>query len=298
MKKIIGITILLLIGLVSFAQELSCKVTVNGDQLTNTNKQVFISMQKDIEEFMNNHRWTDMQYQANEKIDCSLTITLSTQSDEKTFAGDLYIQARRPVYNSTYYTPIFNFKDGNFAFEYIEHTPLEYVDGTFTNNLTAVLAYYAYIIIGYDSDSYSKLGGSSSFKKAETIVNQAQSQSEVGWKAFEDDKNRYALINHLMDESFRKFREYFYEYHRLGLDEMSNSTPKGSAKIADGIETLREVNRARPSSIVLVSFIDMKRDEIINIFSKAPAAEKTKVYEILMDVDPAKQDKYKTILNN
>ncbi len=299
MKRFIQITILLFTVLLnSFAQELSCKVTVNGDQLSNTNKQVFVSMQKDIEEFMNNHKWSDMQFQVNEKIDCTLTLTLTSQPDEETFAGDLYIIARRPVYNSTYYSPIFNFKDGNFSFKYIEHTALEYTEGTFTDNLTAILAYYAYIIVGYDSDSYSRLGGTSCLKKAESIVNQAQSQSETGWKAFEDDNNRYAFINHLMDENFKKFREFSYEYHRLGLDEMANSVTKGSAKIADGIETLRDVNRARPSSIVLSSFLDTKRDEIINIFSKAPSTEKTKVYEIMMDVDPAKEEKYKAILKN
>jgi hypothetical protein len=247
---------------------------------------------------MNNRKWTDMQFQASERIECSLIINVDEQINEKKFGGQIQVQVRRAVYNSNYNSTLFNFKDDNFNFEYIDHMQLEYVDGTFSSNLTAILAYYAYIIIGYDCDSYSKLGGSPYFTKAESIANQAQSQSEKGWKAFEDNKNRYALISNLMDENLKKFREFFYIYHRLGLDEMASNADKGSAAIAEAFDVLKEANRARPSNIALFSFIDTKRDEIVNIFSKAPTREKMKVYEILVDVDPAQTSKYEPMIKN
>lgn len=299
MKRFVILAFLLVSVLASLsAQELNSTVQVNADKIPGTNKQIFLSMQKDIQEFLNLRRWTDLQFQPAERIDCSFVITINEQPDEKTFKADIQIQARRTIHNTTYYTSLFNFKDNNFNFEYLEHSPMEYVDGTFTSNLTSVLAYYTYIIIGLDSDSYAKFGGSPQFTKAEAIVNLGQSQSYPGWKAFEDDRNRYALINNLLDDNLRKFREFFYDYHRLGLDEMPNSAAKGSAKIAASIQYLREVNRARPSCIALTSMLDAKRDEIINIFSKAPAKEKTEVYNLLMDIDPSQSAKYEPILKN
>lgn len=280
------------------AQELNCNVLVNSDKITGTNKQIFISLQKSINEFVNNRRWTDLQYQISEKIDCSFTVIINEQVDEKTFKATIQVQARRPVFNTTYYSPLFAFKDDNFNFEYIEHSPIEYVEGTFSSNLTSVLSYYCYLIIGYDSDSFSKLGGTPYFSKAESIVNLAQSQQYPGWKAFEDSRNRYALMNNLLDENLRKFREFFYEYHRLGLDEMTGGVEKGRAKIASSILALREVNRVRPSCVALMSFLDAKRDEIINIFSNATPAEKKSVYDLLIDIDPSQSERYKPILSN
>jgi len=280
------------------AQELTCTVTVNADKIKSSNKQIGPSLQKAMADFINSRKWTDLQFQTNEKIECSFLVTISTQTDEKTFTGTLQVQARRPVYNSSYYTPLIAFKDENFNFEYIEMSPLEYTDGSYTSNLTAVLAYYSYLIIGYDADSYSKLGGTSYFEKAESIVNLAQSESDKGWKAFGDDRNRYALINNLLDENLRKFREFYYDYHRLGLDEMANDADKGSSKIASSIQYLRDVNHVRASCVALTSFLEAKRDEIVNIFSKAPTTEKNDVYNLLMDIDPSQSAKYEPILKS
>ncbi len=297
MKKIfLYIIFAIALLLNSNAQELNCNVVVNADKLPTLNKRIVSSMQKDISEFMNSHRWTDLQYQQNEKIECSLIIILNQAESDKLYKAEIQVQARRPVFNSTYYTPLFSFRDENFSFEYVEMTPLEYNDGIFMSNLTSVLAYYAYIIVGYDSDSFSKLGGTASFRKAEAIVNLAQGQSEKGWKAFEDPRNRYSLVTSLLDESMRPFREFYYEYHRLDLDAMAENTAKAVSRITLAMQVLRDVNRARPSNVVLTSFLDTKRDEIINIFSKASPKDKTDAYKLLMDIDPSQSTKYDAIL--
>lgn len=290
MKKILT-ALLALCTLPLAAQELKCSVTVNTSQLQGTNKQVFETLQSALNEFMNSHHWTDLVYGTNERIDCSFLFNVTAYTDDA-FTTSLQIQARRPVYGTSYTTPLFNFKDNSVNFSYVEFDPIEVNNNTFENNLTAVLAYYAYIIIGLDLDSYSKLGGTAAFQTAEQIVSLSQSRSDAegkGWKAFDDDKNRYALINNLMDERFRKFREYFYEYHRLALDNMATNVDNGRARIASGLPVLREINRLYPSSIAIMSFLDAKNDELISLFSsqKAPAQQRTEVYNVLMDINPA-----------
>jgi len=299
MKRILIIFLLVISCLFgASAQELKCNVIVNSDQIKGTNKQVFITLQKAISDFINNRRWSEFQYTPTEKIECSFVIIISAQN-ANSYTASLQIQSRRPVFNSSYYTTLFNFKDENFNFDYLEMSQLEFTEGTFTSNLTAVLAYYSYLIVGYDCDSFAKMGGTPYFLKAESIVNSAQSQSEIGWKAFEKgDRNRYALINNLLDDNLKKYREFFYEYHRLGLDEMSSDVDKGTAVIANSIQVLRDVNRLRPSCVAITSFLETKTDELVNIFSKAPAKEKTDVYNLLMDINPSQSAKYEPILKN
>ncbi len=277
------------------AQELNCTVQINSDQIQGVSKSVFANLQKSVSEFVNNRHWSDMTFTNTERIECNMNIIVKKVEGED-FTAEIQVQSRRPVYNSTYYTTLFNFKDNNFKFQYKEFDQLEINENTITSNLTAVLAYYCYIIIGYDLDSYSRLGGSSFFQQAEIIVNAAQAADLGGWKAFESPKNRYALVSNLTDEAFKKYRSYFYEYHRLGLDEMAVNPDNGRAKIAAGIPVLREANRARPSSIVVSSFLDAKTDELVNIFSKGTTQEKKLAYEILTDVNPTQTDKYEKIL--
>lgn len=298
MKKILT-ALLALCTLPLAAQELKCSVTVNTSQLQGTNKQVFETLQSALNEFMNGHHWTDLVYGTNERIDCSFLFNVTAYTDDA-FTTSLQIQARRPVYGTSYTTPLFNFKDNSVNFSYVEFDPIEVNNNTFEDNLTAVLAYYAYIIIGLDLDSYSKLGGTAAFQTAEQIVSLSQSRSDAegkGWKAFDDDKNRYALINNLMDERFRKFREYFYEYHRLALDNMASNVDNGRARIASGLPVLREINRLYPSSIAIMSFLDAKNDELISLFgsSKAPSQQRTEVYNVLMDINPALGTRYEAI---
>ena len=277
------------------AQELNCTVQINSDQIQGTTKSVYTTLKKSISEFMNNRKWTELTYTNEERIECTLNIILK-KVDGDAFVAEIQIQSRRPVYNSTYYSTLFNFKDINYTFNYKEFDQLEMNQNTITSNLTAVLAYYAYIIIGYDQDSYSRLGGTSCFQAAEAIVNSAQGADLSGWKAFESTKNRYALINNLLDEAFKKFRNYFYEYHRLGLDEMSTNSTNGRARIVEGLPVLRETNRSTPSAIVISSFLDAKNDELINIFSKATTQEKTDAVQILEDVNPTLSSRYEKIL--
>lgn len=277
------------------AQELNCTVQINYDQIPGSNKSVYNTLKKSITEFMNNRRWTELSFSNEERIECSMTIVIM-KVDGDAYTAQIQIQSRRPVYNSTYYSTLFNFKDLDFTFNYKEFDQLEMNQNTITSNLTAVLAYYAYIIIGYDLDSYSRLGGTACFQAAEGIVNSAQGANLTGWNAFESTRNRYALINNLLDEGFSKYRNFFYEYHRLGLDEMSTNSTNGRAKIAEGLPVLRDVNRATPSAIAISSFLDAKNDELINIFSKGTTQEKTDAVQVLSDVNPTKSALYEKIL--
>lgn len=296
MKRVFSLLALVMIVTVASAQELKCTVTINSDLISGSNKSVFNTLQKSISEFMNNRRWSELTFAASEKIECNLAIIIK-KVDGDSYTGEIQIQSRRPVYNSSYQTTLFNFKDNNFTFDYKEFEQLEMNESTITSNLTAVLAYYAYIIIGYDMDSYSKLGGTAFFEAAEKIVNDAQSSNLSGWKAFESTKNRYALVNNLTDEAFKKYRLYFYEYHRMGLDEMSINITNARARIFAGLPILREANRARPSAIIISSFMDAKNDELINIFKKAPDTEKKTAVEILTDINPTSTERYESILN-
>ncbi|MDR1584574.1 MAG: DUF4835 family protein [Prevotellaceae bacterium] len=273
------------------AQELNCNVQINSDQVQGTNKSVFNTLQTSITEFINNRRWTNMTFANTEKIECNMNIIIKSVEGDM-FSGEIIVQSRRPVFNSSYTTPLFNFRDQSFTFEYKEFEQLEINNNTLTSNLTAVLAYYCYIIIGYDMDSYARLGGTSAFQSAENIVNMAQSSDWSGWQAFQSNRNRYALVNNLMDETFKKYRNYFYDYHRLGLDEMSANVANARARIASGIPVLRETNRARASAIVISVFMETKTDELISLFSKATDEEKALAVEILSDVNPTQSSRY------
>lgn len=278
------------------AQELNCTVNINSDQVQGTNKSVFNTLQKSISELINNRKWTELTFANSERIECTMSIIVKKVEGD-VFTAEIQVQSRRPVYNSTYNSPLFNYKDNDFSFNYKEFDQLEINANTITSNLTAVLAYYVYIIIGYDLDSYSRMGGTPAFQAAESIVNAAQGADlGKGWKAFESTKNRYALINNLLDEAFKKYRNYFYEYHRLGLDEMTINATNGRARIAEGLSLLREANRARPSAIVISSFLDAKNDELINIFSKATTTEKTDAVQVLSDINPTQTSKYEQML--
>jgi len=279
------------------SQELNCTVQINSDQVQGTNKSVFNTLQKSITEFVNNRKWTELTFANSERIECTLNIIVK-KVEVDAFTAEIQIQSRRTIYNSTYYSPLFNFKDNSFSFNYKEFDQLEMNENTITSNLTAVLSYYAYIIIGYDMDSFTRLGGTSAFQAAESIVNAAQGADLAGWKAFESTRNRYALINNLLDEAFKKYRNYFYEYHRLGLDEMTTNATNARARIAVGLPLLREANRARPSAIIISSFLDAKNDELINIFSKGSTKEKTEAVEVLSDVNPTASARYEAILKN
>ncbi len=295
MKQLKVIFCFLFITILVQAQELNCIVTINSEQVQGTNKSVFNTLQKSVSEFVNNRKWTDLVFANSERIDCNMSIIVKSVENDA-FSCEIQIQSRRTIYNTSYYSPIFNFKDNDFTFSYKEFDQLEFNDNDISSNLTAVIAYYAYLIIGYDMDSFTRLGGTIYFQKAENIVNSSQSgQLGKGWKAFDSTKNRYALINNILDEVFKKYRNYFYEYHRLGLDEMTINIVNARSRISQGLPILREANRARPSAVVISSFLDAKNDELINIFSKASTKEKTDAVQILSDVNPTQSARYETI---
>ena len=278
------------------AQELNCTVTINSDQIEGSNKQVFETLKQGIEEYMNQNRWTNMTFAETEKIECSMLIVVK-QVLGNSYSCEMTLQSRRPVYGTTYTTPLLNFKDNAFNFTYQEFDRIEWQQNQFTTNLTAMLAYYCYLIIGHDLDSYQRLGGTPCFRMCEEIVNACQSASmegseQKGWLAFDSNRNRYALINNLQDEAFKKYRNFYYEYHRLGLDEMSGNVTNGRARIAAGLPVLKEAYRARPATYVINTFLDAKADELVDIFRKGTDKEKKEVYDLLIDIDPTRQNTY------
>ena len=281
------------------AQELKCNISINSEQVQGSNKAVFTTLQQSMEEFVNTQRWTNMTFQEKERIECSMMIVVKSVQDNM-FVCEFTCQSRRPVFGTTYTTPTLNIKDENFTFTYQEYDRMEFQHNTFTSNLTALVAYYCYLIIGHDMDSFAKLGGTPYFQICEDIVTSAQSASidnaeMVGWKAFESNRNRYALTNNLMDEAFKKYRAYYYDYHRHGLDEMVNNVANGRARIAKDIKVLKEAYNARPATYLVGTFLDAKSDELVNIFKSGTADEKKMVYELLMDIDPTRQDTYENI---
>ena len=284
------------------AQEINCTVTINSDMIEGTNKQVYQTLKTGIEEYMNQNRWTNMTYAEQEKIECSMLIVVKKVEGEM-YTCEMTLQSRRPVYGTTYTTSLLNFKDNAFNFTYKEFDRLDWQQNQFTTNLTAMLAYDCYLIIGHDQDSFQRLRGTPFFQQCEEIANVCQTASmdgheQTGWLAFESNRNRYALINNLMDEAFKKYREYYYTYHRLGLDMMTSNVANARATIAEGLPILREANRARPATYIINTFLDAKADELTNIFSKGTDKEKKAVYEILMDIDPTRNNLYDKIVEN
>lgn len=299
MRKTLVIVLLCLLCVGSYSQELKCTVTINSDQVQGTNKEVFNTLKQSIEEYVNTLRWTNMTFQEKERIECSMLLVVKSVQDN-VYNCEFTCQSRRPVYGSSYSTPLMNIKDKEFIFTYQEYDRLDYQQSTFTTNLTALLAYYCYLIIGHDMDSFSKLGGTPYFQACESIVNAAQSASldnseAAGWKAFASNRNRYALISNIMDEAFKKYRLFYYEYHRHGLDEMASNVANGRARIAKEIHVLKEAYSARPATYLISTFLDAKSDELVNLFEQGTSEEKKKVYELLIDIDPTRQNTYNRI---
>ncbi len=278
------------------AQELNCNVEVNSDKVSNANKEIFTTLQQAIADYMNTNKWTDAQFGANEKIECKLFLTISTYNDgTNRMTGDLQVQSTRPVYNSSYTTTIINFKDTKIDFAYQENQPLVFSEQDMQDNLTAILNFYAYMILAMDFDTFSPQGGTPYYEKAANVVRMAQSSGETGWKAFEDTKNRSAVLSAFTDKSTSGIRDVLYQYHRQGLDQMVVSVDKGRATITQAIATLKKVYDVAPMSVCLSMFKDAKLDELVNIYSKANATEKQTVYEYLYPLYPTETSRLNKI---
>ena len=281
-------------GISIYAQELKCDVEINSEQIQNSSKEVFTTLKQAIADYMNTNKWTDAKFSANEKIECKMYFTIKSYNDN-IMSGDLQIQSNRPVYNSSYTTTIINFKDTKIEFTYQENEPLVFSEVTMESNLTAILNFYAYIIIAMDFDTFSLNGGAPYYEKAANVVRLAQSSGESGWKAFEDTKNRSAVLSAYTDGATSGIREILYNYHRKGLDEMALSVDKGRAMITSMIEMLKKVYDAAPMSVCISMFKDAKLDELVNIYSKAGQSEKDKVYDLLYPIYPTEQSRLKKI---
>ncbi|MBI1288945.1 MAG: DUF4835 family protein [Flavobacteriales bacterium] len=290
--------ILLIFAVAGKAQELNCTVSVISPGIQNTEKRIFETLQKDVREFMNSNQWTTDIYQLDERIECNILITITEKVSSSQFKGNIQVQSSRPVYMTSYNTVLLNVNDQEFAIEYVENQPLQWQPNQHISNLTSILAFYAYMIIGADYDSFSPKGGEQYFQKARQIVNNAQNESQKGWKAFENSRNRYWLIENMMNARYEGFRNVMYKYHRQGLDKMQSDLQGGRQAIYECLEPLKKLRLDQPNSYLLTIFFTAKMDELINIFKEAFPDIKTKAANDLMQADPSNANKYEAIIKS
>jgi hypothetical protein len=272
------------------AQELNATVTVNSDRIQSTNKNIFVTLQKAMTQLINSQPWTEgnATFAPNERIDCTFLLTIIEQPADNSFKAELYVQARRPVYNSTYITSILNYRDRKVDFDYNEGAQFEWNDATRDNNLVAIIGFYCNLILALDFDSFSPLGGSIYYRQALSVAMQSQTNSAwTGWSAFDDRKSRTSIINAYLDESMKPYRELWYTYHLKSLDEMVANPDRGRTTMLNALPVLKDIRNVRNSDIVLQMFADCKLDEIVSIASKANAEEKKSLYDLLQNVFPA-----------
>lgn len=299
-KSLILTLVMTCTALLAMAQtesnELNCTVEINSQKVANANKDVFNTLKEAIAEYMNTTKWTDATFGINERIECKLFLTVATYDDNNgKIVGDLQVQSQRPVYNSSYMTTVINFKDTKVEFTYQSGDPLVFSEVDMESNLTAILNFYAYLIIAMDFDTFAERGGDPYYEKAANVVRLAQSSGETGWKAFEDTKNRSAVLSAYTDKATSPIREILYNYHRQGLDQMSVSVDKGRATITKSLDLLKKIYDASPMSVCLSMFKDAKLDELVNVYSKANMTEKESVYETLYPLWPTEQNRLNNI---
>lgn len=294
MRKILSLLIFALLATSGAAQELNCRVEVNSDKITGTNKSVFTTLQEAITSYMNDTKFTAAQYSPIEKIDCTLFFTIKEYDGDK-MTGDIQVQATRPAYNASYTTNLINFRDSKVEFTYSEGEPLTFNETNMESQLTAILNFYAYLIIAIDTDSFAPRGGEAAWDRVKTIVQQAQSSGETGWRAFDDNKNRAAVLGAYTDPSTQQLRDMVYKYHREGIDQMSVSPDKGRAAITESLETLKNIYNVAPMSVGLSMFRDSKLDELVNVYTKGSQEERDRVVEILSSLYPTDQDRIQKI---
>ena len=284
------------------SQELYCNVQVSAQKIQGSNREVFQNMQRDIYEFMNSMVWTDNIFSFSERIECNLLINLDEQLSADEFRGTIQVQLSRPVYNTTDESTVLNFVDNNFQFRYVEFQPLEFNPNSHTSNLVSVLAYYAYLLIGMDFDTYSQGGGTPYFQVAEKIVTNAQNAPEQGWKPYDGsrNRNRYWLVKNILDSEYSGVRQFIYLYHLRGLDRMESDMTQARTEIYESLRRLQEVYRRRPDPFMyyMTVVLDAKADEIVNIFTQGFPEEKNRVVQVLTEIDPANETKYQKILTS
>lgn len=297
-KKVLFIITMLSTATYSCAQELQAKVNINHSQVGVTDVSIFENLQQTLEQFVNERQWTDLQFQKNERIVCYFNITVN-KYDKTTniFECSAMIQANRPVYNSQYTTTIYNNKDADFNFEFAQFDQLNYNDENIDNQLTALFAYYAYLIIGLDLDTFSPMGGTDVLQRCLFLVNNTQNLNFTGWKAFENSRNRFAIINDYMEEAMKPFRQLQYDYYRKGLDEMASNAERGRTNITTALqEDLKKAHQDKPLSLLPQIWTDYKKDELANIYKgKGTQKEKESIYDILMGINASQNTSWTKI---
>lgn len=291
MKKLLIIFFSLLV-IDTFGQELNCQVQVVAPTIQGSQRRIFESLETAVFNFMNNRKWTADKFEIEERIVCNIFININSLENNTNFAGSMQVISKRIVHNSDYETNLINLVDNDIQFTFLENTLLEFSPDLHKSNLTSILAYYAYLIIGMDYDTFSLEGGTPYYSLAQQIVSNAQNTPESGWKAFENTKNRYWIVENILHNSFKPMRKCLYDYHRNGLDMMYKNVNLGRSKVAQSIDQLKRVHQLRPLSYNMQIFFLAKSDEIVNIFSEAPSTEQNRVYATLELIDPGNLNKY------
>lgn len=280
------------------AQEFYCNVTVNSQKIQSSDRKIFDALETSIYEFMNNKKWSNYNFKPEERIECNILLTINEMPSVGEFKGVLNLALRRPVFNSAYNAILLNYVDSDVHFKFNEFEPIQYFDNVYTDNLSSILAFYSYIFLGMDFDSFKLYGGTPFYQKAENVVSNAQNSNETGWKSFDGTQNRYWLVENMLNDSYKQLRLFMYEYHRNGLDVMSKDQTKGRAAITKSIPLLKKVYDQRPGVYLIKVILDAKRDEIINIYSEGTPNEKNMVVNEMKEIDAARGSDYQKILKS
>jgi len=297
MRKNLLTILMVLLSVFSFCQELNIKVIINADQIQTSDRAVFMDMERAFSNFLNTRKWTNDTYKNHERINCSLFLNISKMPSIGIFQASAQITSGRPVFNTNYESVMLNFADRDWEFEYIESQPLEYNDNSYLSNLTSMLAFYAYIIIGMDYDSFSELGGTAYFQKALIVVNNAQSSGRAGWQALSSSRNRYSLIESINNPQMVELRKNTYKYHRMALDVLDKNPDQSRTVVLDVLKEVKKAWMLNPTSIFVITFFDSKATELVNVFSVGNLGVRREAYDLLTSIDP-KRTIYQKIISN
>lgn len=281
-------------SIATYAQELNCNVVINAEQTGNSNLPVFKTLEKQIFEFVNTTKWTNKEFTNQERIECSMYINVTDYAGD-VFNATIQVQSSRPVYGSSYTTPVHNVNDKDFTFRYLEFQNMVYNPNAFESNLISVLAFHVYMILGIDADTFELNGGDTYFKQAQNIVNYSQGQNSKGWQLSDGTQSRYVLVDNMLSQTFEAYREVMYQYHRNGLDLMHKDQKQAKSNIANALVSLEAMNRVRPNSFILRTFFDAKADEIQDIFSSGPSVSIDKLVDALNNVAPMYSSQWRNI---
>ncbi len=279
-----------------FAQEFICQVQINAQQVRGVDPTIFDNLKTSVFDFINNRKWSNYNLKYEERIGCTILITISKAVSTDEFKGQFNVVLQRPIYKTDYNSPLLNIIDKDISFIYRPNQPVNFVDNTYTDNLSSLLAYYAYFMLGQYFDTFSLDGGTDFYQKAMSVVQSAQNSNRKGWQSFEGQKNRYHLVEEYLNSAYEPMRVFLYDYHRKGLDEMAEHIESGRSEILSTLSDLKKVNDKRPGMFSMQVLLDAKRTEIINIFSKATPTEKTSMINIMQEVDPANASRYQEVM--